>query len=354
MKLRSWRKTYKPKYWLPSDATYSAEGVVNVTQLPRDFWSRLMSVWLEKEDTARLDMAMSEMRGRRALLEGLRSGLVCYEGSKGQKDELSFNFLRWVSLRGVSLRALSPCTCVASSLVYSVAMNSPDLKYLHMNYSPDNHTHLEHIEARCHKILEVGLRDTNLVPRLTGGNLVLDLILKDQDRLAVFCETPRLEVNDWHRSESPHDQRRFSWRRFLYSGALIETAWTGDTTIAISCLQHDMCNVNATTAWGCTPLMLASQNGYTEIVKRILQKDANSIDWQDLDQRDTALMVACHEGHPSIVEMLIRRGASLDLKDKNEETAFDLLDHDCNGLSQEEKTRLKDLPRLLKQEQLKH
>jgi ankyrin repeat protein len=65
-------------------------------------------------------------------------------------------------------------------------------------------------------------------------------------------------------------------------------------------------------------------------------------------------MVACHEGHPSIVEMLIRRGASLDLKDKNEETAFDLLDHDCNGLSQEEKTRLKDLPRLLKQEQLKH
>jgi len=350
MKLRSWKKTYKPKYWIASDIASSADGFVNVTQLPRDFWARLMSVWLEKEDTARLDMAMSERRGRRALLEGLRSGLVCYEGSQGEKDQLSFLFLRWVKVRGVSLRALSPCHCVPSCLVYSVAMNSPDLKYLHMNYSLDNQQYLEQIETRCHKIREVGLRDTNLVAKLTGGNLVLDLVT--QDRLSVFCETPRLKESDWHR-ESPRDEKMFSWKRFLYSGALIEAAWTGDTPIAISCLQEDSCNVDATTAWGCTPLMLASQNGYTEIVKRILQKGTNSIDWQDLDQKDTALMVACHEGHPSVVELLIRRGANLDLKDKNEETAFDLLDHDCNGLSKEVKTRLKDLPRLLKQEQLK-
>ena len=50
-------------------------------------------------------------------------------------------------------------------------------------------------------------------------------------------------------------------------------------------------------------------------------------------------------------ELVIRSGANLDLKDYHNKTAFDILNEDGGNLSQEEKTRLKDLPRLIKQEQ---
>jgi len=50
-------------------------------------------------------------------------------------------------------------------------------------------------------------------------------------------------------------------------------------------------------------------------------------------------------------ELLIRSGANLDLKDIFNKTAFQILDGYGGGLSQEEKTRLRDLPRLIKQEQ---
>ena len=63
-------------------------------------------------------------------------------------------------------------------------------------------------------------------------------------------------------------------------------------------------------------------------------------------------MLACRKGHAAIIELLIRSGANLDLKDKGNKTAFQLLDERGGDLSQEEKTRLKDLPRLIRQEQL--
>ena len=61
-------------------------------------------------------------------------------------------------------------------------------------------------------------------------------------------------------------------------------------------------------------------------------------------------MFACEYGHAAVIELLIRSGANLDLKDRKNKTAFQLLDEQGGVLSQAEKTRLKDLPRLIKQE----
>jgi hypothetical protein len=112
-----------------------------------------------------------------------------------------------------------------------------------------------------------------------------------------------------------------------------------------------VCNVNAQNEYGGTALIFVACSGHTEIVKLILQKDRSSIDVQNVD-KGTALMGACWNGHAAVIELLIRSGANLDLKDKNNKTAFDWLDERGDGLSQAEKTRLKDLPRLIRQEQL--
>ena len=61
-------------------------------------------------------------------------------------------------------------------------------------------------------------------------------------------------------------------------------------------------------------------------------------------------MNACRNGNTAVIELLIRSGANLDLKDNYNGTAFQILDEE-DDLSQEEKTRLKDLPRFIKQEQ---
>ena len=64
-------------------------------------------------------------------------------------------------------------------------------------------------------------------------------------------------------------------------------------------------------------------------------------------------MSACSWGHAAVIELLIRSGANLDLKnndDDDNKTAFQILDEHGEDLSQAEKTRLKDLPRLIRQE----
>ena len=98
--------------------------------------------------------------------------------------------------------------------------------------------------------------------------------------------------------------------------------------------------------------MWAANNGHTEIVKLILQKDRSSIDIQNVVNKGTALMWTCRNGYAAVIELLIRSGANLDLKDDDNRAAFQLFDEYGGVLSQAEKTRLKDLPRLIRQEQL--
>jgi len=126
-----------------------------------------------------------------------------------------------------------------------------------------------------------------------------------------------------------------------------------DIQVARRLIQSDECNVGAVAYDGCTALYWAAgHNNSIELVRLLLQKDASNIDAQYINSNKwTALMEGCYNDHAAIIELLIRSGATLDLKDKDNETAFQLLDQHGGDLSQEEKTRLKDLPRLIKQEQ---
>jgi ankyrin repeat protein len=126
----------------------------------------------------------------------------------------------------------------------------------------------------------------------------------------------------------------------------------GQTEVAKHLIQSDVCNVNAQDIHGWTALISSACEGHTEIVKLVLQKDRSSIDVQNVESKKTALMYACAYGHAAIIELLIRSGANVDLKDNDNKTAFQLLDEKGGVLSQAEKTRLKDLPRLIRQEQL--
>jgi ankyrin repeat protein len=68
-----------------------------------------------------------------------------------------------------------------------------------------------------------------------------------------------------------------------------------------------------------TVLMIASNKGYTEIVKLLLKKGA------DPNQKDykgtTALMLASQSCHKDVVKLLLKNGANPRLKDKNGATA---------------------------------
>ena len=194
------------------------------------------------------------------------------------------------------------------------------------------------------------LRGTWVESRVDQGTLVVELVESDGK---IFCERPRLKPDeDWHREPATTQGRRFNWRRFLYSIALIFATCQGKTEVAKHLIQSDACNVNAQNILGNTALIFAASWGHTEIVKLILQKDRSSIDVQGVEYKKTALMWACQSGNAAVIELLIRSGANLDLKDKDNKTAFQLLDERGGDLSQAEKTRLKDLPRLIRQEQL--
>ena len=136
--------------------------------------------------------------------------------------------------------------------------------------------------------------------------------------------------------------------------ALIWAANRNQTQIARRLIESDECNVGAVSSLGDTALHWAATgyHGNTELARLLLQKDAINIDAQDIDgYKRTVLMRVCYNGDAAIIELLIRSGANLDHKDYYNKTAFDILDQYGRGLSQEEKTRLKDLPRLIKQQQ---
>jgi len=363
-------KTHLPQKQLPQRRkeeleTMSAERLkptALLVDMGRDEFA-VLTKFLDMKDVARLDTAMTNRRGRSSLLEGIRT--ECYEGSEGEFYRIKATCLRWLVLRGIGLRCLSVAKDVPSSLAFAVARNSPQLKYLHMNYDDNNNTYMEQLEACCPELEEVKLRYTMPEARFDKNNaheLLVELVHVCHDNYGFFCEKARLHMDNWHRDSSVG--RKFSWRRLMYSMALIWAISDKQTDIAKRLIETEECNVAATDILGRTALMFAAENGITELVRLLLQKDTSNIviDAQHLspvppisfDRRysRTALMTACWYGHADIIELLIRSGASIYFKDEGNKSAFQLLDENNVSLSQEEKTRLKDLPRLIKQEQL--
>ena len=96
--------------------------------------------------------------------------------------------------------------------------------------------------------------------------------------------------------------------------ALILASIEGYKDIVKILLQKEA-NVNIQDHYGQTALILASIEGYKDIVKILLQKEAN-VNIQD-HYGQTALIYASQYGHKDIVKLLIQAGADVNIQDNN-------------------------------------
>jgi len=95
---------------------------------------------------------------------------------------------------------------------------------------------------------------------------------------------------------------------------LMKASVRGNTAGVLSLLA-DGADVNTTVRGGWTPLYIASQNGYAEIVEALLAKGAG-VDIQMIDGY-TALIKASHTGHEHCVRALLNHDADTNLRAKD-------------------------------------
>mmetsp|Transcript_22071 Transcript_22071/g.39333 ORF Transcript_22071/g.39333 Transcript_22071/m.39333 type:complete len:227 (+) Transcript_22071:1-681(+) len=89
------------------------------------------------------------------------------------------------------------------------------------------------------------------------------------------------------------------------------TVIDGDTELTQEVLDHkdfDMRLMNKRDIFGDTGLMLASIQGYTDLVELLLDRQAG-LEYQNIYGR-TALMMAAEHGHHEVVRSLLRAGAT--------------------------------------------
>lgn len=79
-------------------------------------------------------------------------------------------------------------------------------------------------------------------------------------------------------------------------------------------------NYNLPWRSGATPLLIASQNGHSGIVEYLLKQSGIDINHHRMDG-SSALMLAASQGHDAVVRLLIEHGADLDLQNRNGQTA---------------------------------
>lgn len=91
----------------------------------------------------------------------------------------------------------------------------------------------------------------------------------------------------------------------------------------VVCSVKNGINPNIKDTHDYTPLLYASENGYTEIVKYLIQNKAEI----DLKHKDgwTPLMLASQNGHVDIVEYLLSKGAKKHIKNSNGNKAIDMV-----------------------------
>jgi len=118
--------------------------------------------------------------------------------------------------------------------------------------------------------------------------------------------------------------------------AQIET--NRNTALTLACFQgrHEVvsilidkrANIEHRAKTGLTPLMEAASGGYVEVGRVLLDKGADIAAAPVPSSRDTALTIAADKGHYRFVELLLSRGAAVDVKNKKGQTALWLA---CNG-----------------------
>lgn len=79
--------------------------------------------------------------------------------------------------------------------------------------------------------------------------------------------------------------------------------------------------INDTSKYGNTSLIIASYAGYMPIVKYLLDKEVN-INQQDTKNKFTALHWAINNDQLDIVKILIENGADINLKDNKDRTSI--------------------------------
>lgn len=79
---------------------------------------------------------------------------------------------------------------------------------------------------------------------------------------------------------------------------------------------------------GLTPLMEAASGGYVEVGRVLLDKGADVNAPPVPSSKDTALTIAADKGHYRFVELLLSRGAAVDVKNKKGNSPLWLA---CNG-----------------------
>ena len=112
--------------------------------------------------------------------------------------------------------------------------------------------------------------------------------------------------------------------------ALQSASMAGYVGLARFLLESERVNVNATTALGVTPLMMAAEEGQLSILQTLISKGA------DLNFRNesnaTAIMMARRAGRESAVRLLLEYGAEIGSRD------------DVNNLELESELRVKKRP----------
>ena len=96
----------------------------------------------------------------------------------------------------------------------------------------------------------------------------------------------------------------------------------GSSDVVRLLLEHDA-NPNIRDNNGDTPLASASWQGYTHIVKLLLNNNNASINIQN-DYGYTPLLLASYRGYTEIVRMLLESGADINIKNNFGDTAYDI------------------------------
>ncbi|XP_071107805.1 ankyrin repeat domain-containing protein 17-like isoform X5 [Haliotis cracherodii] len=118
--------------------------------------------------------------------------------------------------------------------------------------------------------------------------------------------------------------------------AQIET--NRNTALTLACFQgrHEVvsllvdrkANIEHRAKTGLTPLMEAASGGYVEVGRVLLERGADVNAPPVPSSRDTALTIAADKGHYRFVELLLHRGAAVDVKNKKGNSPLWLA---CNG-----------------------
>ncbi len=94
------------------------------------------------------------------------------------------------------------------------------------------------------------------------------------------------------------------------ANGLHKAAYHGSTERIVALLARGFIEIDGRTSQGLTPLMIASLQGYSRIVRILLNKGASaSLVGQD---RYTSLHYAALQGHPAVIELLLAAGCDLE------------------------------------------